>query len=215
MAPRAHASAISMRSSSVGCVSSRTYAQPAGSDRRGSSRRSAGRGAAPPPGRASSPAPPSPPPPPCGARSTFCERRATSDSTTSDEQRERDGLGASHPARGGASTGRSPGARDREQRIPGDRLRQVVLRLVAELVRRDDVDLVVAEAAVEQRVPEEDLAGRPEAGRVGVGGVRVRVDVLDAHLDVLDALDLSQPVHVGGQRRVFDGLRAGARARAR
>ena len=55
---------------------------------------------------------------------------------------------------------------------------------MAELVRQDEArPRPSREAAVEQRVPEEDLPRRAEAGREGVRGGRVAVDVLDANRD--------------------------------
>ena len=60
--------------------------------------------------------------------------------------------------------------------------------MVAELVREDDVHLAVAEAAVEQRVPEDDPRRRAEPEGVGVGLARVAAHLLDAQRDVVDPL---------------------------
>ena len=57
-----------------------------------------------------------------------------------------------------------------------------------ELVREDDVHLAVAEAPVEQGVPEDDPRGRAEPERVGVGLARVAAHLLDAQRDVVDSL---------------------------
>ena len=129
------------------------------------------------------------------------------------EQRERDGLGAPHPSPAPRDAGDRPGPGNGEQRVPGDRLRQMVLRVMAELVRGDGEHLLVLEAPVEQRVPEKHLARGPDPGRVRISGRRIAVDVLHAHLDVLGALDLREPADVGGQPRVLDLLRAGRQER--
>ena len=114
------------------------------------------------------------------------------------QQRKRHGLGTPHPSPATRDASDRPGAGYSEERVPGDRLRQVVLRLVAELVRGDHAHFLVAEATVEQRVPEEHFAGGPDPGRVGVGRGCVPVDVLHPHLDIFDALDLRETVNVGG-----------------
>ena len=100
------------------------------------------------------------------------------------EQRERHGRGAPPSRRGGASRRAiryAPGkAKSAYQREP---LRDVVARVVADLVREHDPHLVVREAAVEERVPEDDAPRRAEAGGVGVRRVRVVGDVLDVDAD--------------------------------
>ena len=61
------------------------------------------------------------------------------------------------------------------------------LRVVAELVRKDDVLLVLRERRAEERVPEDDAPGGPDPEGVGVRLVGVVADLLDAKRDVPEA----------------------------
>ena len=57
----------------------------------------------------------------------------------------------------------------------------MTMRDVAELVREDDADLSAGEAAVEQRVPDDDVRRRAEPARERVRLVRDVADLLDVH----------------------------------
>ena len=89
-----------------------------------------------------------------------------------------------HPA-AAACDARSATLPAARRRVPGDALEEVVARVVGDLVREHRLHLVVREAAVEQRVPEDDpLAGpKPTAWRSGAGEVG---HVLDAEWDRVD-----------------------------
>ena len=64
--------------------------------------------------------------------------------------------------------------------------------MVAELVGEHDSKLTVVEAPVEQRVPEEDAAARPDAGCVGVRDRREIAPLLDLDLHRLRVLAVSE-----------------------
>ncbi len=83
-----------------------------------------------------------------------------------------------------------------------------------ELVRQDDVDLAVREAAVEQRVPEDDARRRPHAERVGVRLARVAAHLLDPQRDAVDALRLLEALVRALQPRVLHRLEALGQIRA-
>src|SRR5438445_753808 len=72
-------------------------------------------------------------------------------------------------------------AREREERVPGEPLPDVPAPDVSELVREDDRDLAVCEAAVEERVEEEDARRGPDPGRE-----RVHLVGLALHLEDVD-----------------------------
>ena len=113
------------------------------------------------------------------ARDRVLERRARKLKRTSTRSASGIASGARMPPRRRVAQAirKAPGnAKSAYQAIALD---EVVARLVAELVREHEPHLGVREAAVEQRVPEEDLPRRAEAGRERVGGARVPVDVLD------------------------------------
>ena len=105
-----------------------------------------------------------------------------------DEQGERHGFRRPHPAAAAREPHQDPGRGQREHREPGEPFRQVVARVVADLVGEDDALLGGREAAVEQRVPEDDLARRAEPGGVGVRIARVAAHLLDRERDLGDAL---------------------------
>ena len=105
-----------------------------------------------------------------------------------DEEREGNGGGLAHAAAPPRREHQDERAGQREEPEPGDRLRDVVARVVRELVGEDDVHLAVGEAAVQQGVPQHDPRGRAHAEGVGVRLTRVAADLLDAQGDPLDAL---------------------------
>ena len=72
---------------------------------------------------------------------------------------------------------------------------------VAELVREDDADLSAREAAVEQRVPDDDVRRRAEPAREGVRLVRDVADLLDVHRRASHAFAALEHPRVGAQRR--------------
>jgi hypothetical protein len=125
-----------------------------------------------------------------------------------DEQPERDRLGPSHATATARRAGDEIRPGQREQRVPGEALREVVARVVSELVCHHDVDDAVRVAPVEQRVPENDPARRAEPHRVGVHLVGLVADVLDPDRDVRQPLRALVRACVGEQRRVAQRVRA-------
>ena len=121
------------------------------------------------------------------ARDGVREWRAGELEHRDDEQRERNGRRCPHPSAAARRTHEEPGARDREEREPGDPLRDVMLRVVAELVGEDDALLVLRERTAQERVPDDDASRRPDPVRVRVGLVGVVADLLDANGDVSEA----------------------------
>ena len=93
------------------------------------------------------------------------------------------------------------------KREPADALRQVILRVVPQLVREDDLLLVLRERREEHRVPEDDTPRRPDPEGVGVRLVGVLAHLLDPKRNVSEAeLGL---VHARGleERLVAERLR--------
>ena len=90
-----------------------------------------------------------------------------------------------------------------EECVPADALPDVLARVVRDLVGQHHADLVVGEASVEQRVPDEDLPRSVHPGGERVRRVGVLADLFDANGNRLRALVAR--VFAGGseQRRVM------------
>ena len=126
-----------------------------------------------------------------------------------DEQRERHRLGGAHPAAALGRLHQDPGAGNREDREPADALGEMVLRVVRELVREDDLLLPLVERLLEERVPEDDAARRAHAVCVGVRELGVLADLLDPRRDVGQAELALEAVGGLEHRVVAQGLGRG------
>ena len=105
-----------------------------------------------------------------------------------DEKRQRHRRGLTHAPASPARPHQDPRPRKREEGEPGEPLRNVVTRVVADLVGEDDAHLGFREAAVDHRAPEDNLAGgaKPDGERIRL--TRRPADVLDRDRDARDAL---------------------------
>ena len=77
-----------------------------------------------------------------------------------DEDRERDRLGHSHPAASPRREREQVREREGEERVPADRLPDVVVREMAELVREHEAVHARRERRLDDRLPEEDAPAR-------------------------------------------------------
>ncbi len=92
-----------------------------------------------------------------------------------------------------------------EQRVPRDRLPDVVALDVTQLVRDHDPHLGGREATVEQCVPDDDPPARPKTLGLGIRKRRVARDVLDSHRNMADVRRFSRASRSCAQRGVGDG----------
>src|SRR5215210_968617 len=98
--------------------------------------------------------------------------------------------------------------RHEEQDEPGDPLGDVVACNVSQFVSCDKTNLVVAEASVQERVPEDDTLARPDAHCVRVGRGGLVADLLFENLRIarmlalLELLDLCSKLPIVERMRV-------------